>query len=126
MTSKLRAPFLALQEAQARDMEAKLRSENEALAAELRGLDAFTRAKTDLEASQLRMRAENDALQAKLERADAEAERKYVCGTMGLKREYDQKVEELKKRCAPNGTMRRASILPCGAQIDLPVVQSKG
>lgn len=88
------------QEAQARDTESKLRAENDALAAELRGLEAFTRAKADLEASQLRMRAENDALQAKLERADAEAERKYVYGTMTLKREYDQKVEELKKRCA--------------------------
>jgi hypothetical protein len=45
------------------------------------------------------MHAENDALQHKLEETEREQEHQYIQGTMTLKKEYEQKTEELRKRC---------------------------
>lgn len=91
---------LAQQESSAQEAEDKLQGEVDSLTRELADLEAFTRAKEDLERSQLAMRAENDSLKAKLDKAEQEEERRYIHGTMTLKREFEQKVEELKKRCA--------------------------
>ena len=90
---------LSEHEAASKRSEEMLRSEVASLTKELSDLEAFTQAKEDLERSQLNMRAENDALKAKLDKAEQEEERRYVYGTMTLKREYEQKMEELKKRC---------------------------
>lgn len=46
------------------------------------------------------MHAENDALQNKLEESEREQENRYIQGTMNLKKEYEQKMEELRKRYA--------------------------
>jgi hypothetical protein len=44
------------------------------------------------------MHAENDGLQHKLEETQREQEYRYIQGTMALKKEYEQKSEELRKR----------------------------
>jgi hypothetical protein len=44
------------------------------------------------------MHAENDALQNKLEEMEREQEHRYIHGTLSLKKEYEQKIEELRKR----------------------------
>ena len=82
---------LGQQESAAQEAEDKLQGEVDSLTRELADLEAFTRAKEDLERSQLAMRAENDALKAKLDKAEQEEERRYIHGTMTLKREFEQK-----------------------------------
>ena len=86
--------------AAAGEREAALTRQVDALTTELSDLEKFSREKEELERSRLRMRAEIDALQTKLEEAEAAEERRYIQGTMTLKKGFEQKYEELKKRCA--------------------------
>ena len=65
---------------------------------EIQDVEKYVREKDELERDRLRMHAENDALQNKLEETEREQEHRYIQGTMTLKKEYDQKMEELRKR----------------------------
>lgn len=64
----------------------------------IQDVEKFVREKDELERDRLRMHAENDALQNKLEETEREQEHRYIQGTMTLKKEYDQKMEEARKR----------------------------
>lgn len=65
----------------------------------LQDVDKYVKEKEELERDRLRMHAENDALQHKLEETEREQEHRYIHGTMSIKKEYEQKMEELRKRC---------------------------
>lgn len=64
----------------------------------IQDVEKYVREKDELERDRLRMHAENDALQNKLEETEREQEHRYIQGTMSLKKEYEQKMEELRKR----------------------------
>lgn len=65
----------------------------------MQDVEQFSREKEELEKDRLRMHAENDALQNKLEETERQQEHNFIQGTMKLKKEYEQKMEELTKRC---------------------------
>ena len=90
---------LAEERATALDTQEQLRAEVDSLTKELSELEKFTAEKDELEKSRLRMRAETDELKTKLEETEAAGERQYIQGTMTLKKGYEQKFEEMKKRC---------------------------
>lgn len=61
-------------------------------------VEQFSREKEELEKDRLRMHAENDALQNKLEELERHQEHNFIQGTMKVKKEYEQKMEEVTKR----------------------------
>lgn len=64
----------------------------------MQDVEQFSREKEELEKDRLRMHAENDALQNKLEELERQQEHNFIQGTMKVKKEYEQKMEELTKR----------------------------
>lgn len=64
----------------------------------LQDVEQFCREKEELEKDRLRMHAENDSLQNRLEEMERKQEHNFIQGTMRLKKEYEQKMEELTKR----------------------------
>lgn len=73
-------------------------------------VEQFSREKEELEKDRLRMHAENDALQNKLEEMERQQEHQFIQGTMKLKKEYEQKMEELTKRYQSLASCALASI----------------
>jgi septal ring factor EnvC (AmiA/AmiB activator) len=83
----------------AQETEDKLQKEVDMLGKEIQEVEKFVHEKEELERARLRARADIEALNTKLEEMEAEHERRYIQGTMALKKGFEQKYDELKKRC---------------------------
>jgi hypothetical protein len=83
----------------AQETDDKLRQEVALLSKELQEVEKFVQEKEELERLRLKDRADIEALNTKLQEMEAEQERRYIQGTMALKKGFEQKYEDLKKRC---------------------------
>eukprot|EP00892_Ulva_mutabilis_P000632 jgi/Ulvmu1/1056/UM105_0014.1 len=83
---------------QLQELEGNYQEQVDSLKKELKDVEQFCREKEELEKDRLRMHAENDSLQNKLEEVERQQEHNFIQGTMRLKKEYEQKMEELTKR----------------------------
>eukprot|EP00798_Chlamydomonas_sp_ICE-L_P001671 gene1671-33065_t len=77
--------------------EADLTAQLEALTAKLSGVHDYQRRQVEVEEEVVRLKEENQGLKEKLEQQRAELERYYLELNTKIRKEYEQKMEELKK-----------------------------
>lgn len=77
-------------------MTARLREATEQLAA----VTQFQAVKEDMEGEALQLREEVEGMGKALDEGARESDRRFLEGTTKLKKEFEQRLEEMKKRCA--------------------------